>query len=51
MILAAQEAGVAIGADQYPYEASSTSLTALIPEWAHAGGIEKLLARLEDPSL
>lgn len=50
-ILAAKEEGVDIGADQYPYEASSTSLTALVPEWAHAGGVEQLLARLDDPSL
>src|SRR5512136_197995 len=38
--------GVNIAADQYPYEATSTSLTALVPQWAHAGGVSELLKRL-----
>ena len=42
----ARESGVDIGADQYPYEATSTSLTALVPPWALAGGIYELLKRL-----
>lgn len=47
----AREQGVDIGADQYPYEASSTSLTALIPQWAHSGGARELLKRLNAPEL
>lgn len=40
--------GRVITADQYPYTASSTSLSAtFIPAWARAGGSEKMLARLE----
>jgi len=36
-------------ADQYPYEASSTSLgAALVPRWAQAGGGDSLRARLAD---
>src|SRR5512136_2923222 len=35
----ARQSGVDITADQYPYEATSTSLTALVPQWAHAGGV------------
>src|SRR5512136_573815 len=35
----ARQEGVDIAADQYPYEATSTSLTALVPYWAHAGGV------------
>jgi N-acyl-D-amino-acid deacylase len=45
----ARQRGVDIAADQYPYEATSTSLTALVPSWAHAGGISELLKRLASP--
>jgi N-acyl-D-amino-acid deacylase len=45
----ARQSGVDIAADQYPYEATSTSLTALIPSWAHAGGVKELLKRLASP--
>ena len=46
---AARRDGVDIAADQYPYEATSTSLSALVPSWAHAGGVAELLKRLGDP--
>lgn len=46
---AARRRGLDISADQYPYEATSTSLTALVPQWAMSGGVEALLARLEQP--
>jgi N-acyl-D-amino-acid deacylase len=46
----ARAAGVEIYADQYPYEASSTSLTAaLVPTWAQEGGSGALVARLRHP--
>ena len=35
-----------VTADMYPYLASSRSLSALLPEWAHQGGKPALLARL-----
>ena len=38
--------GVDVAADQYPYEATSTALSALVPAWAHAGGVHALLGRL-----
>lgn len=42
-----REAGQVITADQYPYTASSTSLSAtFIPAWARAGGGERMLERL-----
>lgn len=47
----ARREGVNIWADQYPYGASSTYLSAVIPQWAHAGGVPALLGRLKDPSL
>jgi N-acyl-D-aspartate/D-glutamate deacylase len=49
---AAQRAGQAITADQYPWSASGTSLVAsLVPRWAQDGGREALLRRFDDPSL
>jgi N-acyl-D-amino-acid deacylase len=50
-LAAAREAGVDIAADQYPYAASATTLSALIPQWAHAGGAASLLQRLQEPEL
>ena len=50
-IEAARAEGVDIWADQYPYEATATSLAALVPGWAQDGGIAALLRRLEDPEL
>ncbi len=47
----ARRSGVDIAADQYPYEATSTSLTALVPSWAHAGGVSELLKRLASPGV
>lgn len=48
---AARRDGVAIWADQYPYEATSTTLTALLPGWVMDGGPEAMLLRLADPGL
>jgi N-acyl-D-amino-acid deacylase len=47
----ARQSGVDIAADQYPYEATSTSLTALVPQWAHAGGVQELLKRFISPMI
>jgi N-acyl-D-amino-acid deacylase len=47
---AARAEGVEVFADQYPYEASSTGLTAaLVPAWAQEGGAGALKARLANP--
>jgi N-acyl-D-amino-acid deacylase len=48
-IEAARARGVDVTADQYPYPASGTGLDAVIPNWAHAGGTDSLLARLAHP--
>ncbi len=40
--------GVDVTADQYPYNASATGLGAYMPPWAHVGGTEGLMARLND---
>ncbi len=46
MIRRAQAEGMRLTADQYPYIAGSTMLGAILPPWAHAGGVEVTLARL-----
>ena len=45
----ARRRGLRVTADQYPYEAGSTLLGALLPPWAHDGGTEATLSRLRDP--
>ena len=47
-IRGAQARGVHVTCDQYPYTASSTALTALMPNWSHAGGNEEMLRRLRE---
>jgi N-acyl-D-amino-acid deacylase len=48
-IQAARAEGLEIYADQYPYDASSTSLSgALVPRWALVGGQDSLQARMGD---
>jgi N-acyl-D-amino-acid deacylase len=42
--------GLRLTADQYPYVAGSTLLGAILPPWAHDGGLEATLARLADPA-
>ena len=44
----ANEKGLNITCDQYPYNRSMTSLITILPPWVHIGGIEKILERLED---
>ncbi|MBI3982176.1 MAG: amidohydrolase family protein [Gemmatimonadetes bacterium] len=47
----ARSEGVEVYADQYPYEASATSLTAaLVPRWAEVGGDTALERRLRTPA-
>jgi N-acyl-D-amino-acid deacylase len=46
----ARAEGIDVTADQYPYTASGSSLTAsLVPRWAEVGGREELLKRIDDP--
>ena len=42
----ARARGVDVTIDQYPYTASQTSINALIPQWAQAGGREEMLTRI-----
>lgn len=46
---AANERGVHVTFDQYPWTAGSTMLTALLPPWAREGETTEMLERLQDP--
>ena len=47
----ARARGVDVTFDQYPYIASSTGLSSVLPHWAHEGGAEKMMERLRDPEI
>jgi dihydroorotase/N-acyl-D-amino-acid deacylase len=49
-IAVARGSGVDVTADTYAYTAAYNSLSAVIPPWAHEGGVTKLIARLSDPA-
>ena len=51
LIEEAQDAGIRIYADLYPYAASQTTLNIRLPDWAQEGGRERLVARLRDPAI
>lgn len=51
MVDSARRAGTDAMIDQYPYTASHTGITVLIPPWALAGGDSALKRRLGDPVL
>lgn len=52
LIEAAQAAGIRVTADQYPYQASGTSIaSALVPRWVMADSREAQRQRLTDPKL
>ena len=44
----AQKSGLDIAANIYPYTATSTELTSIVPAWALEGGYEKFQERLRD---
>ncbi len=46
----AQDEGLDVTADMYPYLATSTGLKSTLPEWAHEGGKDAILQRLADDS-
>jgi len=48
MIDEAPADGVDVTFDQYPYGAGVTLLSALLPPWAHDGGVKQMTARLRD---
>jgi len=51
LIDSARQAGVAVTMDQYPYTATSTGLSLLVPTWALADGDSAYARRAADPVL
>jgi N-acyl-D-aspartate/D-glutamate deacylase len=52
IVRAARAAGQQVTADQYPYTASGSSVSAsLLPRWVESGGRDSVRARLNDPQL
>nr|WP_288935957.1 D-aminoacylase [uncultured Allomuricauda sp.] len=51
MVDSARAKGLDIKMDQYPYAASYTGISVLIPSWARAGGQEAFEERVADPVL
>ena len=49
MVDSARIAGTDVMIDQYPYTASHSGITILIPAWAMEGGTDALLTRMEEP--
>ncbi|MDM4765383.1 D-aminoacylase [Pelomonas sp. SE-A7] len=48
LIEKARADGLDVTIDQYPYTASSTQLTVMLPDWAVEGGQEQIRLRLQD---
>ena len=51
MIIKAREEGLDVTIDQYPYTASSTSLSTLLPDWVLADGQDSIKAKLAKPDI
>ena len=52
IINSAREEGIEVTANQYPYEASATSLkSAVVPRWVESGGIDSVFVRYDNPIL
>ena len=51
MIIKARDEGLDVTIDQYPYTASSTSLSTLMPDWVLADGQDSVKARLARPEV
>ncbi len=49
MVDRARSKGIDVMMDQYPYTATYTGITVLVPTWAREGGTSKFLNRIKDP--
>jgi N-acyl-D-amino-acid deacylase len=50
-IEAARTRGLDVTANQYPYDRASNGLDACLPLWVREGGLDKMIARLQDPAI
>ena len=51
MIQRARRQGMDVACDQYPYRATSTTITNNFPDWGFEGGMDRFLERLRDPEM
>ncbi len=51
LIEEANNRGLMIFCDQYPYNRGMTGLTTALPPWAHEGGTEQIVERLKNPEI
>ena len=51
LIDSARRSGLDVTADVYPYTASGTGLSAILPTWVQAGGTDSMVLRLKDPAV
>ncbi|MCR9296564.1 MAG: amidohydrolase family protein [bacterium] len=49
MFDSARMRGVNVQANVYPYTRGNNNLSSIVPPWAHEGGTEKMLERLQNP--
>ncbi len=49
LVKQAQNEGIGITADIYPYTAAATGISAMVPPWAKEGGDSALVVRLKNP--
>ena len=47
----AERSGIEVSYDVYPYTAGLTSLSACMPPWVFEGGVDKMIQRLQDPTV
>lgn len=50
LIEAARRRGVNVQANVYPYTRGNNDLASIVPPWAHEGGPQKMIERLQDPA-
>jgi N-acyl-D-aspartate/D-glutamate deacylase len=51
LIAKARAEGLPVEANVYPYRAGQNNLASIIPPWAHEGGSQAMIRRLQDPAL
>lgn len=51
LIINARKEGIDVTIDQYPYTASSTQLSVLLPDWVLADGQDSIMTRLKNPTI
>jgi N-acyl-D-amino-acid deacylase len=50
LVKSAEQKGLVVSLDQYPYTASSTSISILVPSWLSEGGSSAAKQKLNDPA-